>query len=72
MPSALHKFEIRKEIVDFLPPDVLLLMCGDGQPLDALYSLIGNVAGAIQLAYERGRLAGKREAATSQVTEPEE
>ncbi len=65
MPSIRHKFPIADELRQSLKGiPVRDLMIGEGKDGDAgilgtLYQMIGNIAGALELAYRRGYELGE-------------
>jgi len=62
MPSMIHKTDIIKALRESMPPDILDLMIGrEGVQgfLTPWYSMMNNMAGALELAYRRGYQAGQ-------------
>ena len=66
MPSAIHKKPIADELREVMPPDIVDLMLGRSAEMSGLftriYSLIGETAGSLELAYRRGYQAGLKDA----------
>jgi len=62
MPSIIHKIPIADELRESMPKHTVDLMLGSSEAnsgiLSTLYRLIGNMAGAIELAYRRGYEVG--------------
>lgn len=66
MPSIIHKVPIAEELRKGMPKECVDLMLGGEAKfsiLNSLYQLIGQSAGAIELAYRRGYQAGVEDAA---------
>ena len=61
MPSMIHKVPIADELRKGMPENTVDLMLGkegSSSLLNKIYSLIGQTAGSIELAYRRGYEAG--------------